>query len=135
MNSWPQVGVEFTNGRHSCLKACPQASQPSDHDGRDVGNYAHHCGDHGLIENGHGATLLSDGSASGHRAERYSIVCGLSAMTWSCPSLPVVAASCAEIYPIHPTAKRQESGTILGHAGIDLGENGSIFLRSKGKPR
>ena len=29
------------------LKACPQASQPPDHDGRDVGNCAHHCGDHG----------------------------------------------------------------------------------------
>jgi hypothetical protein len=27
-------------------------------------------------------------------------------MTWSCPSLPVVAASCAELIRIHPTAIR-----------------------------
>src|SRR5207342_3074869 len=58
-----QVGVEFT--KH-VPEACPQASQPPRHDGRDVGNCAHHCGDHGLIENGHGCTTLpSDGSPRG----------------------------------------------------------------------
>ena len=56
--------VRGQTGGRTCLKACPQASQPPDHDGRDVGNCAHHCGDHGLIENGHGCTPLpSDGSA------------------------------------------------------------------------
>ncbi|MGA7371854.1 MAG: hypothetical protein WBW37_04415, partial [Methyloceanibacter sp.] len=29
-------------------------SQPPEHDGRDVGNCDHHCGDHGLIEKSDG---------------------------------------------------------------------------------
>ena len=48
----------------ACLKACQHASQPPDHDSCDVGICAHHCGDHGSIENGHGCiTLRSDRSA------------------------------------------------------------------------
>ena len=41
---------------------------------------------------------------------------------------PVVAASCAELYPIHPTAKRPESGT---HWATPVSiENGSVIPRS-----
>ena len=115
------------------------ASQPPDHDGGNVGNCDHHCGGHGLIEKG------SDGGRKreGRRAERYSIVCGLSAMTWSCPGT-LLSRPPAPNYIEFPRRQKGQKveftterrwGDALGHAGIDLGREWQHLSRPKGTPR
>ena len=84
-------------------------SQPPDHDGGNVGNCDHHCGDHHLIEK-------SDGRGSRKESCRALFDCvwiECDDMEWS-PS-PVVAASCGEIYQIYRTAKGKKVEFTGGH--------------------
>ena len=46
-------GIEYVH-RYDVHEGLSSASQPPDHDGGNVGNCDHHCGDHGLIEKSDG---------------------------------------------------------------------------------
>jgi hypothetical protein len=115
----------------TCLKACPQASQPPDHDGRDVGNYAHHCDDHGLIA-----------APPCRPTEARGLSCrALFDCVWiECDDMELSLSPCCRgvLYQTISQlrdGKKARKWNALGHTGMNLGENGSIYPRPKGRGR